>query len=133
MSYKARTVPEKILKARERFLSMKNIDADKAKATNYRPAGTALTVAVMESKLSAHAAAQDAFNSKKKSLERDLVELVRMEKEIAALSADVLTGSRVVFGTDSVEVELLGGTRISERKAPRRKSVSIDSKVTKVA
>ena len=133
MSYKPRKVPQSILSAKDRLLGMQKIDADKTKATNYRPAGTALTVALMETKLSAQSAAQDAFNTKKKSLERDLIELQRMEKEISGLAADVLVGARVVFGQDSVEVELVGGTRTSERKAPRRKAVSIHSDITKVA
>lgn len=125
MKYKARKTPKSVLKAKDRLLGMVKIDADKTKATNYRPSGAALTVAAMEAKIASHTAALDAFNTKKLSLERELVDLLRMEKEISGMATDVLTGARVIFGQDSVEVELVGGIRQSERKAPRRKAVPL--------
>ncbi|MCI5159415.1 MAG: hypothetical protein D3906_13475, partial [Candidatus Electrothrix sp. AUS1_2] len=44
-----------------------------------------------------------------------------LEKELRGLSSLMLSGVKVKFGRDSNEYEMAGGTRLSERKKPKKK------------
>jgi len=65
-----------------------------------------------------------ALASRMKSLEVELVDL-RNQRDAAYLSLwdkikRVRSGIKAVYGDDSSQYEMVGGTRRSERKAPRR-------------
>lgn len=67
-----------------------------------------------------------ALASRMKSLEVELVDL-RNQRDAVYLSLwdkikRVRSGVRAVYGDDSSQYEMVGGTRRSERKAPRPKS-----------
>ena len=69
-------------------------------------------------------------------LQQKLVEL-RNERDAACIDIwskvkRTRAGIKAIFGDDSTEYQIVGGTRLSERKKPRRKALSVSKEETSV-
>lgn len=118
-----RNAPKGVQTTAERLLGMKQVDAANGSAINYGTAAKPVTVASVEAALDAYKVELDAYNSAKKELATRLTKLVKTEKAIATMGVQILAGGKSFFTPDGEEVQTLGGTRTSDRKSPKKKSV----------
>ena len=64
----------------------------------------------------------DNYNSMLSTLDDLANAIEKEERELAIASENVLLSVKVKFGKDSSEYEMVGGTRLSDRRRPRRRS-----------
>jgi DNA repair ATPase RecN len=83
--------------------------------------GANLTDTIYEAKIDAVSARLDAYNQKLAELDQDQNDLQKEEAELNELNRRFLSAGEAVYGPDSSEYEMLGGTRKSERKKPTKK------------
>lgn len=86
-----------------------------------------LTLAAYRAAIAAVKELNDGYNTALSELDGKLDDLQRAEKDLNELSANMLAGVAVKFGRDSNEVEMAGGTRLSERKKRARKAETSSS------
>jgi hypothetical protein len=68
---------------------------------------------------------QHRYNALLSSVDSLYNELLADERALGEMSEHMLSGVKVKFGRDSVEYEMAGGVRRSERKRPQRKGVAM--------
>ncbi len=100
--------------ARQRLASLKSFKT----APDFGPN---LTIPGYEAKSNSVAARLDAYNQALAALDQLLNEFQAEEAELNEMNRRILSAGEAVFGPDSSEYEMLGGTRKSERKRPTRK------------
>jgi hypothetical protein len=83
--------------------------------------GNGLTLAAYKTKIATTKNENDTYNTMKSSLDGQLDKVEGMEKDLDAMSVNMLAGVRIKHGADSAEYEMAGGTRASDRKRPQRK------------
>ena len=86
--------------------------------------GRPLTQKEMEKQVSTCEKLNSAHNKDLEAADKSLNEVLAAEEKLEAMYSEVLKGAVSEFGQDSSEVEMLGGTRKSERKRPVRKKKS---------
>ena len=86
--------------------------------------GTNLTEAIYTAKIDSMSARLDAYNQKLAELDQLQNELQQEEAELNDLNRRILSAGEAVYGPDSSEYEMLGGTRKNERKN-RGRSASV--------
>jgi len=82
--------------------------------------GANLTEAIYTAKIDSVSAKLDAYNQMIAELDRLQNELKQEEAELNDLNRRFLSAGEAVYGPDSSEYEMLGGTRKSERKKPKK-------------
>lgn len=122
MAYKARKVSKTIENAKVRLAGMAAIDVKRNKTINYGGVDNPLTQTEMNAKIAAAEAKLAKYNQILDTADNELNEFLELEKEVANAYMTVLKGAVANFGDDSNEIEILGGTKRSERKRPARKS-----------
>lgn len=131
-----REVPQRVLKTKDRLRGMEHVDEKSGKVNNYKfdePGAEDVTVASVTAGIGAYETKIDTYNKAKMTVAALAIELAADEKRIAAWAGQVLTSAKGKFNGNSAMIELLGGTPTNKRKAPRRKSVSINKDIAKVA
>jgi uncharacterized protein YukE len=98
-------------KARRRMAGLRSIDAA-------LDMGNGLSVDAYNAKADALEKTVDAYNQLLSSLDEQLNIFQKEEKELAEMSDRMLKGVGSVYGLDSNEYEMAGGTRKSEKKRP---------------
>ena len=83
--------------------------------------GPNLTVAGYEAKSNSASAKLDAYNQSLATSDQLQNEFQAEEAELNEMNRRILSAGEAIYGPDSSEYELLGGTRKSERKRPTRK------------
>ncbi len=101
--------------ARQRLAGLKSI-------TPAPDFGPGLSLLTYEQKSTALAARLDGYNQKLAALDDEQNNLERDEKELHDLNKRVLSATEAQYGPDSSQYELAGGTRLSERKRPSKKT-----------
>lgn len=86
--------------------------------------GNELTLRSYQDKISEVRTKVDAYNTLLSNVDQAHNEMVQAEKEIDDLSSRMLSGVGVKYGRNSVEYEMAGGVRTSERKRPTKKTMS---------
>lgn len=121
MSYR-RKISEKTLDlAKTRYSAMEQIDVMQGREINYGGEQNPLNKAVFLRQISV---LEDAIKEYNQFLEQADVKRNRVleaKRNLALMHSGLLKGAVAEFGADADEVEMLGGTRISERKRPVRK------------
>ena len=121
MAY-ARSKETKIVSdARKRYAGMKEIDAQAGSEVEYGTLSNPLNSTKYKDKLDKYATKQNDLNQILSTADEAANQLKALEKEIGSFYSRVLKGAVSQFGEDSNEVEMLGGTRKSERKRPTKK------------
>ena len=100
--------------ARKRLSGLKGI-------TPQANLGANLTDTIYEAKIDAVSARLDAYNQKLAELDQDQNDLQNEEAELNDLNRRFLSAGEATYGPDSSEYEMLGGTRVSDRKKSTRK------------
>jgi hypothetical protein len=101
--------------ARKRLSGLKGIDPPANLGAN-------LTEAIYTAKIDSVSAKLDTYNQMIAELDRLQNELQQEEAELNDLNRRILSAGEAVYGPDSSEYEMLGGTRKSERKKPKKGS-----------
>ena len=101
--------------ARKRLSGLKGIDPPANLGVN-------LTEAIYTAKIDSVSTRLDAYNQKIAELDQLQNDLQQEEAELNDLNRRILSAGEAVYGPDSSEYEMLGGTRKSERKKPGKKS-----------
>ncbi len=83
--------------------------------------GANLTEAIYTVKIDSVRAKLEAYNQMIAELDRLQNELKQEEAELNDLNRRILSAGEAIYGPDSSEYEMLGGTRKSERKKPTKK------------
>jgi hypothetical protein len=83
--------------------------------------GPNLTVAGYEAKSNSTSAKLDAYNQSLAMSDQLQNEFQAAEAELNEMNRRILSAGEAIYGPDSSEYEMLGGTRKSERKRPTRK------------
>ena len=99
---------------RQRLANLKAIQP----APNFGPG---LTVAGYEAKITSVNTKLDAYNQLLAELDDKLNELDAEEAELNNWNRRILSAGEATYGPDSSEYEMLGGTRVSDRKKSTRK------------
>ncbi len=98
-------------------LGRANIRAAKLKSID--PAldvGNGNTVTDYDKKIGVVKKANDDYNTAKAAVDGQLDDLEALEKDLDAMTVNMLTGVRSKYGQDSPQYEMAGGTRKSEYK-----------------
>ena len=101
--------------ARQRLAGLKSI-------TPAPDFGPGISLQTYEQKSTGFAARLDAYNQKLAALDDEQNGLETDEKELHDLNKRILSATEAQFGPDSSGYELAGGTRLSERKRPTKKT-----------
>ena len=87
--------------------------------------GPNLTVAGYEAKIKLFLGKLDDYNGLLAELDGKLNDLLQEEFELNEMNRRMIAAVAAIFGPDSGEFEMLGGTRTSERKRPTRKATKL--------
>lgn len=82
--------------------------------------GHGLTVAAYSKQLTATVGAIDNYNVMLSKIDDALNHIVDLENELNELNVRMLDAVAAAYGLDSSEYEMVGGTRTSDRKKPRK-------------
>jgi hypothetical protein len=102
--------------ARQRLAGLKNIDSLNL--------GPTLTKELLEGKIASFTARLDSHNQLNATLDESTNATNREEDELQDLIRRYLSAVEAHYGPDSSEYEMVGGTRKSDRKRPKRKPVA---------
>jgi len=124
MSYQDKETTPSVEKAETRYAGMLTVDQKKGAKQNYGTAEKPLTVVELRTQIDLVEDKRKQCNLTRKLLDQLINEYGAEESKLDKLVSQVLSSAVSVVGNDSDEYELLGGTKISERKRPVRKPKS---------
>jgi hypothetical protein len=101
--------------ARQRLAGLKSI-------TPAPDFGDGLSLTVYEAEINAFSTTIDSYNQELSSLDDKLNALSLAEENLREKNRRMLKATEAKYGPDSSEFEQAGGTRVSDRKRPTRKS-----------
>ncbi|MDU9047724.1 MAG: hypothetical protein Q3M30_02665 [Candidatus Electrothrix sp. Rat3] len=103
-----------IAEALKRLANLKAIDPD-------LDLGNGLTVAAFETQINKTQTSENTYNGQLAQADAGGNNFRADEKDLRDMSSQMLSGVKVKYGRDSNEYEMAGGTRLSERKKPKKK------------
>lgn len=103
-----------IAEALKRLANLKAIDPDLDLGNN-------LTVAAFEAQINKTQTSENTYNGQLAQADAGGNNFRADEKDLRDMSSQMLSGVKVKYGRDSNEYEMAGGTRLSERKKPKKK------------
>jgi hypothetical protein len=121
MGYQKSKETRIVTNARKRMAGMDKIDEQQGSEVEYGSTTNPCNKTLVKAKILSYDDVQTKLNAKLSEADEIRNTLIAVEKEIESLYKRTLTGAISKFGEDSSEVEMLGGTRKSERKRPVRK------------
>ena len=121
MGYRKREAPKVILNSKKRLAAMKLIDVGKTAPVNYGDTTRPLSSVEFSAQATLCDDLNEAYNSKLAASDAALDEVIDAEAIMSRMYTEVLSAAKGKFGSDSYELEQLGGTRLSERKHKSQK------------
>lgn len=121
MAKRKRKQPIIVSKSEVRLSAMQKIDEISRRTVDYGGKDRPITQIEMEVQISTCEKLNTAYNKELEASDKALNEVLAAEEQLKAMYAEVLKGAVSEFGRNSSEVEMLGGTRTSERRRPVRK------------
>lgn len=121
MAFRKRKQPRIVSQSEVRLSAMEKIDETTGRTVDYGGAGRSLTQKEMDEQINLCEKSNNAYNKNLEAADKSLNEVLTAEEKLKAMYSEVLKGAVSEFGQDSSEVEMLGGTRKSERRRPVRK------------
>ena len=122
MAKQKRKQPRIVSQAEVRLSAMEKIDETSGRTVNYGGEKRPLTQKEMEEQISTCEKHNSAYNKDLEAADKSYNEVLAAEEKLEEMYSEVLKGAVSEFGQDSSEVEMLGGTRKSERKRPIREA-----------
>ena len=104
--------------------AVKRANTRAAKLKSIDPAldlGNGNTVTAYDKKILDVKKANDDYNTAKAGIDGQLDDVIGLEKDLDAMTVNMLSGVRIKYGADSSQYEMAGGTRKSEyqKRAPK--------------
>ncbi|MBI4931733.1 MAG: hypothetical protein HY841_13275 [Bacteroidetes bacterium] len=121
MAKRKRKQPIIVSKSEVRLSAMQKIDEMVSRTVDYGGKDRPITQKEMEEQITKCEKLNGTYNKELDASDKALNEVLAAEEKLKAMFAEVLKGAVSEFGRDSSEVEMLGGTRTSERRRPVRK------------
>ncbi|MES2732975.1 MAG: hypothetical protein V4714_14585 [Bacteroidota bacterium] len=121
MAFRKKVENKKVIITRQRLSGVEQIDIKRNKTINYGLEDQPLTKVEIKGTLDAYTASVNAYNQLLMQVDAQSNSLKEMENTIGKIGVSILKGAASKFGDDADEVEMVGGTRASDRKAPVRK------------
>jgi hypothetical protein len=122
MGFKRRKSGRIVTQAKTRLSAMKEIDILENRTVDYGGQGRPLTAVDLEKQIDLCENEVMSHNQLLEQADATGNHIDAEENTLEEMYSQVLKGAVAEFGTDSDEVEMLGGTRKSERRRPRRSS-----------
>lgn len=122
MALRKRKQPRIVSQSEVRLSAMEKIDETSGSTVNYGGASRPLTQKEMEEQISKCEKLNSAYNKELEAADKAQNNVLAAEEKLEEMYSEVLKGAVSEFGQDSSEVEMLGGTRKSERKRPIREA-----------
>ncbi|MEI7811104.1 MAG: hypothetical protein WCJ01_01625 [Ignavibacteria bacterium] len=116
MGYKKRELPKVVLNSKKRLAAMKLIDVGKPAPVNYGSIDRPLSSVEFNAQVVICDALNEEYDSRLAAADGALNEVIDAEAILSRMYAEILSSAKGRFGSDSSELEQLGGTRLSERK-----------------
>lgn len=122
MAYRKREEASIVSKAKIRLSGMKQIDTNQNKKVEYgNPKDGIVTVDSFDKKIDEYANNLEKYNQALEVADSLKSTLKAQVKSIGVDNATVLDSAPTLFGKNSEEVVLLGGTKVVDRKRPTKK------------
>lgn len=121
MAKRKRPQPLIVTQSEIRLSAMQKIDETSGRTVDYGGTGRPITQKEMEEQITECEKLNGAYNKELEAADKALNEVMAAEEKLEAMYTEILKGAVSEFGRDSSEVEMLGGTRTSERRRPVRK------------
>lgn len=112
-------------KAIIRFTAMKKIDENMCREIDYGGPGIPLTKTQFSFQINLCKQLLSEYNEILSKADEKAVKIKEAERILSDMYTSVLAGAISRFGIDAHEINLLGGTRKSDRKKPVRKTINI--------
>jgi len=116
MAKRKRPQPLIVTQSEVRLSAMMKIDETSGRTVDYGGTGRPITQKEMDEQITKCEKLNTAYNKELEGADKALNEVLAAEEKLEAMYSEVLKGAVSEFGRDSSEVEMLGGTRTSERK-----------------
>ena len=120
MALRKRKPSTRITKAEIRLEAMEKMDIQQGKIINYGGEQNPVTREEMKNQIEVCKMLINDYNNALEIADKRAEELRKAEEVLGELFTRVLAGGKSIFGVDSDEVTLLGGTKKSERKKSER-------------
>lgn len=121
MSYKRKVTDNVLDLAKTRYSAMEQIDVMQGREINYGGEQNPLNKGVFLRQIATFEEAIKEYNQYLEQADIKRNRVAEAKRNLALMHSSLLKGAVAEFGADADEVEMLGGTRISERKRPVRK------------
>lgn len=125
MAFKKRDESQRNIDARKRLTGVQKIDEKRGKTINYGMDDTPLTYNEFQAELNAYAEALRNYNQILMQADSLSNRLQVLENKISKMYTAILKSASGKFGDDADEIEMLGGTRASDRKFRVRKKEEV--------
>lgn len=112
----------KIRKAEQRYTSMLEIDTNHNKTINYGGEDNPLTGCELNAQINRCNEMINTYNSLLEQADNAASGISKEEEILGDLYTRVLAGAKSIFGVNSDEVEILGGTKKSNRKHTKKEN-----------
>lgn len=116
MALRKRNPSLKVTRAEKRLEAMNELDRKHEKAINYGGENNPLSTTEMRTQIDECRMLINEYNYILEMADKKAGEIRISEEKLGDLFTRVLAGAKSIFGVDSDEVEVLGGTKKSERK-----------------
>jgi hypothetical protein len=116
MALRKRNTSSKVTKAEIRLEAMKKLDQQLERIVNYGGDQNPLTTKEMNIQIEECKMLINEYNFMLELVDKKSKDIRHAEEKLGDLFTRVLAGCKSIFGVDSDEIALLGGTKRSERK-----------------
>ncbi len=110
-----------ILKSKKRLKGMKYVDTNHKHILNYGSTDSPVTSTIVEELVNRCIELNNEYNLALSMADDRSANLKEAERQLTDLYSRILPGCISIFGNDAKELALLGGTRKSERKRPKKR------------
>ena len=131
MAHKIKEKSPAVELAKARLAGMQQIDKNKGRDINYADDDAPITSATLDAEIKAVEANTATYNGLLKQADALGNQIETGESNLRDHCARVLSSAAGKFGRDSDEVQLVGGTRKSQRAKPVRKAASAPASTIK--
>ncbi len=125
MSFKKRETSKIVDRGISRITGMETIDKNKGKVINYGGDDKILTVVEMQAQIDLCETIRKEYNQALENADTISNRLDGEEDTLSKMCKAVLASAKGKFDEDADEIEILGGTRATDRKKPVKKNTPV--------
>ena len=122
MSFKKRETSKIVERGKSRITGMDEINKKKEKTINYGSEERPMTTVEMQAQIDLCESIRTEYNQALANADVISNRLDDEEDKLNTMCNEILSSAKGKFGEDANEIEILGGTRMSDRKKPVKKN-----------